>query len=279
MADARAPIALPDQACGPAPDDRGLLYGDGVFRTFRHGPNGVWDRDAQFGLLARDCRLLGIAPPARELLDAAVAQAVARCPAAQQVVRITVTRGSGPRGYRPPPDAQAAVHVSAAEAPALCAWDAGYRMRICTLRLGHQPRLAGAKHLNRLENVLARAEWDDPAIDDGVLLGQAGEVVESTMANLFWRSGDTAFAPALNRAGVAGRQRSRILEALRQAGANVIVGHFSLGTLTVADEVWVCNSVIGVRAVTELDGRALKPGDTTREIAAALFADWQPRQP
>ena len=256
--------------------DRGLLYGDGVYRTFRHGATGPWDREAQFALLAHDCAALSIVPPSTAVLDRAVADAVAACPAVDQVVRVTVTRGSGPRGYRPPSAASAAVYVLAGPAPVLQAWDAGYRLRSCELRLGSQPRLAGLKHLNRLENVLARAEWDDPSIDDGVLLGTGGEVVETVMGNLFWRTGDTVFTPALNRAGVSGRQRARVLEALRQAGADVVIGHFAAGGLAAADEAWVCNSVLGLRAVTAFDGRPLTPGSRARQLAVEVFDAWQP---
>ncbi len=256
--------------------DRGLLYGDGVFRTFRYGPAGPWELDAQYALLAHDCAALAIAAPPRHAVTEAVAAVVATCDAADQVVRVTVTRGSGPRGYRPPKDPRPALYVTTAPAPARKAWDSGYTLRGCELRLGYQPRLAGIKHLNRLENVLARAEWDDPAIDDGVLLGQAGEVVETVLANIFWRDGDTVFTPALNRAGVSGRQRARILEALRREGANVVIGHFSAGGLTTAAEAWVCNSVIGLRAVTSIDGRGMRPGSMARDLAARFFADWQP---
>ena len=263
------------QAASALQTDRGLLYGDGVYRTFLHDRAGPRDRDGQFALLARNCSALAIAAPAPEVLDRAIAQAVAACPDAEQVVRLTVTRGSGPRGYRPPPDASPALYVNAGPAPPRVAWDAGYRLRHCQLRLGSQPRLAGIKHLNRLENVLARAEWDDPTIDDGVLLGAAGEVVETVLANLFWRSGDTVFTPALDRAGVSGRQRARILEALRDAGAEVLIGHFAADALAAADEVWVCNSVLGLRAVSAIDGRELAPGPTARQLAATLFGDWQ----
>lgn len=262
-----------------AASDRGLLYGDGAFRTFRHGPVGPWELEAQHTLLAHDCAALGITAPPLAVVRDAMAAAVAGCDAVEQVVRVTVTRGNGPRGYRPPADAKPALYVSSGQAPARRSWDSGYTLRSCELRLGYQPRLAGIKHLNRLENVLARAEWDDPAIDDGVLLGQAGEVVETVLANIFWRDGDTVFTPALNRAGVSGRQRARILEALRREGANVVIGHFSAGSLRTAAEAWVCNSVIGLRAVTAFDGRGMLPGPTAGQLAASLFADWQPAQP
>lgn len=256
------------------PDDRGLLYGDGVFRTVRYAERQLLDHAAQYALLVHDCQMLGIVAPDTAALDNAVVAAIGAADAVSGVVRVTVTRGRGPRGYRPPAGSQPAVYVSAGPAPAPQAWDAGLRLRLCQLRLGHQPRLAGAKHLNRLENVMARAEWDDPAIDDGLLLGQSGEVVETTSANVFWRHGDTVFTPALNRAGVAGRQRARILESLRRSGTTVAIGHFSVGSIATADEVWACNSVIGLRAITALDEREFAPGACASRLARALFAEW-----
>lgn len=259
-----------------ASDDRGLLYGDGVFRTFRYGPKGVWDRDAQFELLANDCGRLGLPPVPSARLDAGIAEAVGDAAAPSLVVRVTVTRGRGSRGYRPPSPAEPAVHIGVSEAPERRAWDSGYRLRLCELRLGHQPRLAGCKHLNRLENVLARAEWDDPAIDDGVLLDQAGWVVETVSANLFWRCGDQVFTSALDLAGVAGRQRARVLDVLEASGIEVCIGHFPLQSWASAEEAWVCNSVIGLRAVTAFGQRHLSPGPIAYALANGPFIDWQP---
>ena len=271
------PPAACAQTSAVPPDDRGLLYGDGVFRTFRHGPQGVWDRDAQFELLERDCRRLDIPAPSVAVLDARIAEAVSPDSPSQQVVRVTVTRGSGARGYRSPSPARPALYVMASAAPELRAWDSGYRLRLCDLRLGHQPLLAGVKHLNRLENILARAEWGDPGVDDGVLLDQTGSVVETVSANVFWRSGGQVFTPALDQAGVAGRQRARVLDALRARGGEASIGHFPWESMAAADEAWVCNSVIGLRAVTAIGTRVLRPGDTARALAAGWFADWQPR--
>jgi 4-amino-4-deoxychorismate lyase len=259
-----------------ASDDRGLLYGDGVFRTFRHGPQGVWDREAQFDLLANDCERLGLPRVPSARLDARIAEAVAAAGTWPLVVRVTVTRGCGGRGYRPPSAAVPAVHVSVSRAPERRAWDSGYRLRLCGLRLGHQPRLAGCKHLNRLENVLARAEWEDPEIDDGVLLDQAGWVVETVSANLFWRCGEQVFTSALDLAGVAGRQRARVLELLEASGIAVRIGQFPLQSLATAEEAWVCNSVIGLRAVTAFEHRLLSPGPVANALANGPFIDWQP---
>jgi len=257
-----------------ATDDRGLSYGDGVFRTFRCTAGRPWDSQAQLRRLHADCAALALlAPPDDALLARIHADSHAL---GEAVVRVTVTRGSGPRGYRAPvaPACRALVQASAAQAPA--SWDSGYTLRVCELRLGMQPRLAGVKHLNRLENVLARAEWDDPAIDDGILLDSAGAVVETVIGNLFWRCGETICTPAIDRAGVAGVQRQRILDHLAERRVSLQIGHFPLDALLAADEVWVCNSVIGLRAVTRLQQRALTSGPLAADLAAQLFSGPRP---
>ena len=105
----------------------------------------------------------------------------------EALAKIVVTRGAGGRGYGIPPGLRTTRLVMAFDAtqqPAERTRD-GVAARRCALVLSEQPWLAGAKTLNRLENVLARAEWDDPAIAEGLLCDAAGRVVEGTMSNLF----------------------------------------------------------------------------------------------
>src|SRR5690606_11828021 len=103
------------------------------------------------------------------------------------VAKVIVTRGSSRRGYAPRAGGPARRIVAAFPLPPVDAGQArdGIRVRRCRLVLSEQPRLAGAKTLNRLENVLARGEWDDAAIAEGLLCDGAGNVVEGTMSNLF----------------------------------------------------------------------------------------------
>jgi aminodeoxychorismate lyase apoprotein (EC 4.1.3.38) len=85
------------------------------------------------------------------------------------------------------------------------------KVRVCQLRLSRQPALAGIKHLNRLENVLARSEWQDPDIMEGLLLDDTGCVIGGTMTNLLAVRGRRLFTPDLSTSGIAGVTRERIL--------------------------------------------------------------------
>ncbi|MDR2220478.1 MAG: aminodeoxychorismate lyase [Methylobacillus sp.] len=241
----------PDAAISPA--DRGLAYGDGVFRTLpvRRGQPEHWSR--HFRKLSDDCAALGIACPREELLLADLA--VLFQDGGDGVVKIMVTRGESARGYAVLPDGEPLRIVARSPLPQYPAsWhDEGVNLHLCRLRLAAQPRLAGVKHLNRLENVLARMEWDSPEIAEGLLLAENGHVIEGTMSNIFARSGSTLRTPALDQCGVAGVTRDRILELAPALKLEACSANITLDELLAADEVVLCNSLIGVWQVISLD--------------------------
>lgn len=232
--------------------DRGFAYGDGVFRTLRlRGGQPLWWRD-HYAKLATDCAALALDCPAADTLRAEVCAVAAGGDAA---VKIVVTRGVGARGYAPPRSQPSTRVVLSAPLPAHAAAGAAdaIRARWCDLRLARQPRLAGIKHLNRLENVLARAEWDDPAIVEGLLCDDRGDVVGGVMSNVFWVSGGECFTPDLAACGVAGVARARLLRRIGRLGLASRIGRWPPAAILAADEVIVCNSLMGVRRVARLD--------------------------
>ena len=246
--------------------DRGLMYGDGVFRTLRvrNGQPELWPR--QYAKLAADCASLDILCPGATGLEREMRDAVRNEP--DCVLKIVVSRGEGGRGYGVPSSvhpSRVMVTAPLPEYPASYATD-GVRLHVCDLRMCHQPRLAGIKHLNRLENVLARMEWSDPDIPEGLMLDVDGNVIEGTMSNLFMRRENHLLTPDLSQCGVAGLQRDRIMEVANDLGLTVEVSRFSLRTLLEADEVLLCNSVIGIWPVREIGPRHWVPG----ELAPAL---------
>ncbi len=236
-------------------DDRGFTYGDGVFRTLamRKGRAQWWQQ--QYAKLAADCGALSITPPAEADLLQDIQRIALRLP--DCALRITVTRGSGGRGYAVPQHPQPRRVVSANSLPEYPAhWpEQGISARVCKLRLAAQPMLAGIKHLNRLENVLARAEWSDPAIAEGLLLDEAGDVIEGTRCNVFIVEDGTLVTPGLSRCGVAGVTRDLIIEAADHHGLPCRIAPVSLQRLEAAAEVFLVNSLIGVWPVAALEQR------------------------
>lgn len=164
-------------------DDRGLAYGDGVFETvlLREGQPVLWRQHVE--RLQLGCQRLAIDPPSEAALSATW-QALPT--ATWEVLKIIVTRGSGGRGYAAP-DVAAPRLISRRTPfqPDPSAWAQGVSVRVCSLRLARQPCLAGIKHLNRLENVLARQELQTPAYREGLLADCHGWMVEATSMNLF----------------------------------------------------------------------------------------------
>lgn len=249
------------QSCVPA-GDRGLSYGDGLFETirFRGADAPLWPRHMQ--RLHESCTRLRLPSPDPAVLQDEARAVVAGLP--QSVVRITLTRGSGARGYAPPPAPKPTRIVAGFELPLLIGDDYrhGIRVRLCQLRLAEQPLLAGMKHLNRLEQVLARAEWSDPAIAEGLLCDRHERVIGATMANLFAVIGGVLVTPVLDRCGIAGVARAEILSV--QPAAQV--RELKLDELAGASELFLSSSVRGILPVRELEDRHYAVGPVTRAL-------------
>lgn len=252
-------------------DDRGLLYGDGLFETilFVRGEAPLWPR--HMTRLLEGCTRLRLPMPDANALAHEASVVCAGMDRA--VVRLTITRGSGPRGYAPPTPTQPLRVVSASPAPEIPPgwYDRGVRVRCCDLRLSAQPPLAGIKHLNRLENVLARAEWSDASIAEGMLRDADGCVISATAANVFVVLGGRLVTPKLDRCGVAGVARAQVL-----AWCDAIdVRDLEMDELMRADEIFLTNAVRGIVPVTALDDRCWQVGPVARDLQKrwlALFA-------
>lgn len=242
--------------------DRGLAYGDGLFETIRFvdGRSPLWQRHMQ-RLRDGAARLRLPVPDAMQLWTEAadVSQGMDHA-----VVRITLTRGLGERGYAPPVSPAPTRIVAAFDAPPMAgsAYREGIRLRWCETRLATQPLLAGIKHLNRLEQVLARAEWSDAAIADGLMLDLDGNVVSATMANLFAVIDGELSTPSLDRCGVAGVARAHVLA--MHPGARVAA--LPVQALRRATEVFLSSSVRGILPVQAVGDTVYGPGPVTRGL-------------
>ena len=253
--------------------DRGLLYGDGVFETIavESGQLRYWPQHLR--RLQSGCERLGMAPVDAALLAQECRSLIEQ--SQQAVIKIIVTRGSGGRGYRLPerPQSSRIIQLHAwPNYPASCT-ETGIKTRICRTRLGHNSSLAGIKHLNRLEQVLARREWDDPAIMEGLMLDSSGGLVEGTMSNVFMIKDAVLITPDLQHCGVAGIMRARVLELAEKHSIEVSVQGIELDALLQADEVFVCNSLIGIWPVTGIDKQIFIKGPVSTRLQTLLMHD------
>ncbi|MCO6413278.1 MAG: aminodeoxychorismate lyase [Thiogranum sp.] len=247
--------------------DRAVQYGDGLFETIRVQQGRAVHLPRHLARLRAGCRRLGILAVPWDTLQREIADLVAQHDAA--VLKVIVSRGSGARGYRAEPGQPATRILSLSSLPQRPAGviDTGVRVMICNTRLAHQPALAGIKHLNRLEQIVARAEWDDPGISEGLMLDCDGRVVEGTMSNVFLVRGKGLLTPDLSQCGVAGVMRSVILDCAAQQGMPCEIRALTLDDVRTADEVFVCNSLIGIWPVTLIDGIGkFDIGETVRAL-------------
>lgn len=248
--------------------DRGFQYGDGVFTTLPVRAGRPSFLSLHLARLARDCARLRIRFPGASVLEPEIRQLCRIHP--DGVLKIQITRGSGPRGYRPPPEQQPTRVLSLhAGAPAEDRRGQGVMIRLCDQRLSRNPALAGVKHTNRLEQILARAEWDDDVYREGLMLDSAGSVIEGTMSNVFLVQGGRLITPDLSHCGVAGVMRSIVLDLASAADIPVVVRPVTRGELATAAEVFLTNSVIRLWPVVALGSQTWPIGPITEQLA-----DW-----
>lgn len=233
------------------PADRGLAYGDGLFETIRiwRGQAVLWRE--HLARLRRGARRLGITTDWTQLETLGLGCA---SDIDDGVLKLILTRGVGGRGYAPPEAAVSSLIIGAFPAPPVTP-RGGLSLRWCRTRLARQPLLAGIKHLNRLEQVLARAEWRDPRIHEGLICDTESRVICATSANLFVLQDDRWLTPPLAECGIAGTLRGWLLDHVKQAGE----AELSAASVEQAEAVFLCNSLRGILPVRRLGRRQYLP--------------------
>lgn len=255
-------------------DDRGLQYGDGLFETVavRDGAPRLWDYHVE--RLRNGAARLGLPAPAEAVLRSELQAALEHAQAnrARCVAKILFTAGQGPRGYRRAGSAPATLLTGIADARRLPdSWHRdGVVLRLCNTRLAAQPQLAGMKTLNRLEQTLARNEWSDESVFEGITLDADGRVICGTMSNVFLISGQALVTPAITRCGVSGVMRRHVLELLDRAQIDCQVRDVETTELWAADGVFISNSQFGILSARRCGRHAWQPGSIFRRLAALL---------
>ena len=232
--------------------DRGLQYGDGLFETMRVNARRIRLLDYHLDRLADGCRRLEIRAPSAAQLRRELRRAAAEHD--ESIVKLTVTRGSGSRGYRPTGSERVTRIVSVHALPRVLAnAHSPARVRICAHPLSTNPSLAGLKTLNRLDAVMARSEWRDERIWEGLMLDVDGNWVCGTMSNVFLKRGITIVTPLLDRCGVTGIVRRWILENIPLLRLRSEVRRVAWQDFKSAEEVFMSNAVVGIRSVRSIE--------------------------
>lgn len=259
--------------------DRGLAYGDGLFETcrVRAGEIPLWEKHRQ--RLEKGARHFGI-PLDVVRLETERARILSKAREKEDqgtpgdgVLKLIVTRGEGGQAYAPPTDPVPSYcwQLRCGTSPSWEKGQDGVVLFECQHRLGDNPALAGHKHLNRLEYVLARSEWRDEYLE-GLLCDVRDCAIEGTLSNIFVRTKMGWCTPLLKRNGVAGVMRDLILSAVAPS-CNVTITPCDLPIADVksARELFVCNSVFGIWPVSGLSGgQRFEVGEDTRQLQSAL---------
>jgi len=265
--DGKATITIPI-------NDRGLQYADGLFETIalRAGKPRLWDFHVE--RLNTGCRRLAIEPPSPKELLKLVSEAIAKSRNETQdaLLKIIVTRGEGKRGYAPPNDTSTTVLIGIFERSKYpdSYYKHGVVTQVCSTRLSTQPLTAGIKMLSRVDQVLARAEWRDPGIAEGLMLEQGGSIICGTMSNVFIVSKGRISTPEITQCGVSGIMRRHILSLAIKHDVPTEVSRMPADMINTADEMFLCNSQFGIWPVSRCGGKTFGEWPVTRKMMIML---------
>jgi 4-amino-4-deoxychorismate lyase len=259
----------PDAALSPL--ERGLHYGDGLFETIACLEGRPRFLDLHLERLRSGCARLDIQFPAPDDLRREILAIAAG--AKRAIVKLLLTRGPAvARGYQTTgseqPTRLTLRYHWGHEDPRLAA--DGVQVRTAALRLGENPALAGLKHLNRLEQVMARREWNDAGIAEALMFSTGGRLISGVMSNVFLIEGGVLRTPRLDRCGVAGIMRQVVLREAARAGIAAEEAPLGEADLSRTRELFLTSALIGLRPVRSLDGRACEVGAVTRELQRRL---------
>ena len=256
----------PEERVGVA--NRALQYGDGLFETIpvQDGRLVLWSEHLE--RLAEGALRLGLAPIDRALLTREATELALGTQLA--ILKLILARVASGRGYR-------ALSHETDRILTLWPWpkrdlpEEGVDLMWCQTRLARQPRLAGLKHLNRLEQVLAQQELGSRYFE-GLMQDTEGWLIEGTMSNVFLSEGDVLITPSLDQAGVAGIMRARVIVCAQELGLALHIEPISCERALKADELFLTNSIFGICPVRTLAKRHYGYGPMTRKINEAIKA-------
>ena len=259
-----------DSQPGASIHDRGLHYGDGLFETMLLRAGKIRHWQAHYQRLNASARRLHIDCPKRDWLEENLRPFF--CLNQDLVIKIILTRGSEGRALDIPAKQKPNVyllHYPYAVSPKNQCISAFFS----SITLSENSKLAGIKHLNRLDYVMAAHELgENPNFNEAILCDQQGHVIEGIIHNLFFIVDGRILTPDLTRCGVEGIARAIILKHIQRDGLKINIGRFTKEQLGEASECFMCNSVQGIRPVVQIENKALEIGPRTRQLQQSLNA-------
>ena len=237
--------------------DRGLEFGDGLFETMRYYQGNIIALDFHLRRLEKGLKRLFFPDSLSRVLSdlKIVIEHLTSLGSENVIVRITVTRGVGARGYEPDVSQLVNIIIKASatnsspiqQSLPLTAGTADFRLSI-------QPGLAGIKHTNRLEQILGSLEKKHKHLDELLLLNIDNTPISFISGNLFIRESKTLLTPILNSNGIEGTRRKLILSQLAtDCGYSAFERKLSMERIVSSDELIFCNTIHGIKSISQLD--------------------------
>ncbi|MEM8984205.1 MAG: aminodeoxychorismate lyase [Pseudomonadota bacterium] len=254
------------------PDSRAMAYGDGVFTTAAVRSGAILFRERHIERLQHGCERLAIEPPGQGRIDQLLSRSLSHGTAAA-MLKIMAFRAGSKRGYRPSEQDAAILAARCYPLDGVDEWPdlAPLRLGLAALRWAVQPALAGLKHLNRLEQVLAAAEIR--STDDVLCCDTSGQVVSASSANVFAVIDGELLTPPLDTAGVTGVTRAAVSAICRRDAIALRVEPLTHDDLVRCSEMFLTSSRFGIRPVGNHAGRALPIGPVTRDLHRRLLRE------
>ncbi len=242
--------------------DRGLAYGDGLFETIASIEGELHHWSLHWSRLTLGAQRLQFTLPEEQYLWNAIQNKLQQADALKEnkVVKLIITRGEGGRGYQFPNPVKLSIIISVHDWPQKSSNDysTGIMVTICQTCLAQQPLLAGIKHLNRLEQVMARNELNHH-YQEGIMLAcdeknnqLESRIIEGIMSNVFFVKQEQLFTPKIESCGVQGTIREAILQYTKAMNIQCEQDHYVLNDLADASDVFFCNSIFGLVPVASI---------------------------
>ena len=262
--------------------DRAIHYGDGLFETILCHNKQLYFWPQHYFRLKQSAEKIKLSCPDESLLLDDIAELLKDCDEGlSYAIKIIITRGSGKRGYQF--EKKSTINrlifssmieksYSSLLSNKLLSGD----LTICEQQVSINENLAGLKHLNRLENVLARNEEaivNNNNVIDGLMLNANKYAIECTTSNIFTVKNNQLYTPKLNQSGVQGVMRGTVIELAKKNNIKVSFLDMTINDIDTMDEMFITNSLIGMKKIDYLNNTNFTSCDATESIFDTLLKD------
>ena len=246
--------------------NRNFQYGDGLFETCVVNNNQILFWEKHLSRLDIGCRKLKIKNIEEEIWLKDIKKALSLTSKKNCVLKLILSRGNSQRGYSYSDDILPVRVVIVSEVKNVQAKES-FSLEYASSGYHSNPNLAGIKHCNRIEQILARSSLKR---DEAIMLDENQNIISVTQGNIYFIFGQSLVTPKLDRCGVIGSRRSLILELAESIELNVEEGNVSMNDAKKADEAFISNSIMGIQSVNSIEEYQLPKRLITKQIKIAF---------